>query len=180
MAFSKQKKVAFKGDGIIIFQDVAQAVQAEKILKKAGYGVRLIAPPPQYRMGCDLSLEIDLAGQAAIEQLFKEKEASYVGIFPMMQGTAELCDVVKVTDFGQWTMVRAGNMKLTFDKMSGVIVNSSGGGCPDIPYLYVELVGKPLNTAPHPKDLGVTLCAVMMDKAFEVCLELWKGKKKTS
>ena len=179
MVFSREKKIAFQGDGIIIFHDVAQAIQAEKIMKKAGYEVRLIAPPPQYRLGCDLSLEIDLAGQAGIERLFKEKGAGYVGIFPMMQGTAELSDVIKVTDFGQWTMVRAGNMKLTFDKESGVIVNSSGGGCPDIPYLYAEMVDKPLNKAPRPKDLGVTLCAVMLDKAFEVCLDLWRGSRKS-
>ncbi len=178
MVFSKGKGTGFKGDGIIIFQDVAQAVHGEKIMKKAGYEVRLIAPPPQYRAGCDLSLEIDLAQASAIEQLLREKGAQYVGIFPMMKGTAELSDVIKITDFGQWTMVRAGNMKVTFDKTSGVIVNSSGGGCPDIPYLYAELVDKPLNKAPRPKDIGVTLCAVMMDKAFEVCLDLWKGSKK--
>ena len=178
MVISKKSDIGFKGDGIIIFQDVAQAVQGEKILKKAGHEVRLIAPPPQYRVGCDLSLEIDLHNAAAIEQLFKEKGAGYVGIFPMMTGTAELCDVIKVTDFGQWTMVRAGNMKLTFEKATGIIVNSSVGGCPDIPYLYVELVDKSLNKAPRPKDIGVTLCAVMMDKAFEVCLDLWKGGKK--
>jgi len=177
MAFLKQNKIAFQGDGIIIFQDVAQAIKAEKIMKKAGYEVRLIAPPPQYRLGCDLSLEIDLAGQAGIERLFKEKGAGYVGIFPMMKDTAELSDVVKVTDFGQWTMVRAGNMKLTFDKKSGIIVNSSGGGCPDIPYLYAEMVGKLLTKAPRPKDRGVTLCAVMLDKAYEVCLDLWRGKR---
>ena len=178
MAFLKEKKIAFKGDGIIIFQDVAQAIQAEKLLRKAGYELRLIAPPPQYRMGCDLSLEISLAGQAGIERLFKEKGAGYVGIFPMMKGTAELCDIVKVTDFGQWTMVRAGNMKLTFDKDSGIIVNSSGGGCPDIPYLYAELVDKLLTEAPRPKDRGVTLCAVMLDKAYEVCLGLWRESRK--
>lgn len=178
MAFSKKRKIAFKGDGIIIFQDVAQAIQGEKIMRKAGYEVRLIAPPPEYRMGCDLSLEINLAGQAGIEQLFREKGAGYVGIFPMMKDTAELSDIVKVTDFGQWTMVRAGNMKLTFDKNSGIIVNSSGGGCPDIPYLYAEMVDKLLTKAPRPKDRGVTLCAVMLDKAYEVCLDLWRGSGK--
>jgi hypothetical protein len=178
MAFLRQKQVAFKGDGIIIFQDVAQAIRAEKLMKRDGYDVRLIAPPPEYRMGCDLSLEIDLARQASIEQLLKEKDATYVGIFPMMKGTAELCDIIKVTDFGQWTMVRAGNMKLAFDKSSGIIVNSSGGGCPDIPYLYAELVDKPLTEAPRPKDRGSTLCAVMLDRAFEVCLGLWQGSRK--
>src|ERR1035437_3871571 len=104
MVFSKGKEIGFKGDGIIIFQDVAQAIQGEKIMKKAGYEVRLIAPPPQYRAGCDLSLEIDLAQAAVMEQLLREKGALYVGIFPMMKGTAELSDVIKITDFGQWTM----------------------------------------------------------------------------
>jgi len=178
MAFLRQKKVAFKGDGIIIFQDVAQALQAEKIMRKVGYETRLIAPPPELRMGCDLSLEINLAGQAGIEQLLKEKGTAYVGIFPMMKGTAELNDIIKITDFGQWTMVKSGNMKLAFDNESGIIVNSSGGGCPDIPYLYAELVDKLLTEAPRPKDRGSTLCAVMLDKAFEVSLSLWQGSRK--
>jgi hypothetical protein len=32
-------------------------------------------------------------------------------------------------------MIRAANMKLTVDKDTMVIVNISGGGCPDVPYL---------------------------------------------
>ena len=169
------KKVAFKGDGIIIFQDVPQAIQAEKIVRGAGHGVKLIAPPPELRIGCDLALEINLVERAVMERLFKEKGAPYVGIFPIMKGTAELCEIVKVTDFGQWTMVKAGNMKLTFDNNSGIIVNISGGGCPDIPYLHVEMVDKLLSEAPLPKDLGFTLCAVMLNRAFEECLSLWNG-----
>jgi hypothetical protein len=126
-------------------------------------------------MGCDLALEINLVERAVMERLFKEKGAPYVGIFPIMKGTAELCEIVKVTDFGQWTMVKAGNMKLTFDKGSGIIVNISGGGCPDIPYLHVEMVDKLLSEAPLPKDLGFTLCAVMLNRAYEECLSLWNG-----
>ena len=178
MVFTKDNNTVFKGDGIIIFQDVAQAIKGEKIIKNAGFGARLIAPPPQYRMGCDLSLEIDITKQSEIEQLFQAGGTGYVGIFPMMPDTAELSDIVKVTDFGQWTMVRAGNMKLTFDKESGIIVNSSGGGCPDIPYLYTKMVDKRLVKAPRPKELGVTLCAVMLDKAYQVCLDLWRESKK--
>ena len=174
MVFGK-KKVSFKGDGIIIFQEVPETIQAEKIVKGAGHEVKLIAPPPEFRMGCDLALEINLVERAGIERLLKEKDAAYIDIFPLMKGTAELCEIVKVTDYGQWTMVKAGNMKLTFDKGSGIIVNISGGGCPDIPYLHVELIDKPLTEVPLPKDLGFTLCAVMLNRAYEECLSLWNG-----
>ncbi|MFH1663187.1 MAG: DUF3343 domain-containing protein [Chloroflexota bacterium] len=174
MAF-KKKGIAFKGDGIVIFQGVSHAIEAEKLIKGADYEIKLIAPPPELRMGCDLALEINLVESAGIERLLKEKDAAFVGIFPLMKGTADMCEIVKITDYGQWTMVKAGNMKISFDKGSGIIVNISGGGCPDIPYLNVELVDKLLTEAPKPKDLGFTLCAVMLDLALEECLNLWNG-----
>jgi hypothetical protein len=173
-----KKDIAFKGDGIIIFPDVAHAIRGEKILKGAGYQIRLIAPPPELRMGCDLALEINLVEKHGIEKLLKEKDAGSIGIYPLMKGTADLCEIVKITDYGQWTMVKAGNMKISFDKRSGMIVNISGGGCPDIPYLNVELVDKHLTNSPKPRDLGFTLCAVMLDRAFEECLNLWQGSNR--
>ncbi|MEI3479685.1 MAG: hypothetical protein V8Q84_12080 [Bilophila sp.] len=38
-------------------------------------------------------------------------------------------------------MVRAANMKITVERASGTIVNVSGGGCPDVPYLAALLTG---------------------------------------
>ena len=172
-----EKSVAFKGDGIVIFNDTSQAITAEKVIKGAGYQIKLIAPPPEMRMGCDLALEINLVERPGIERLLKEKDAYYVNIFPLMKGTAPLCEIIKITDYGQWTMVKAGNMKMAFDKDSGIIVNISGGGCPDIPYLHAEMVDKKLTEAPRPKELGYTLCAVMLDLALEECLNLWDGSK---
>lgn len=173
--FLGKKTTAFKGDGIIILQDVAQAIQAEKAIKGAGYETRLIAPPPEFRMGCDLALEINLVEKPVIERILEKEDAHYVKILPITKGTAELCEILKVTDYGRWTMVKAGNMKITFANDSGIIVNISGGGCPDIPYLNVELVDKLLTEAPAPKELGFTLCAVMLDRAFDECLRLWNG-----
>ena len=86
----------------------------------------------------------------------------------------KLLEIIKVTDFDRWIMVKAANMKLSFDKESGAIVNTSGGGCPDIPYLHVEMIGKTLSEAPQPKEMGYTLCARMLDIAFEKSRELWK------
>ena len=48
----------FKGDAIITFNDVPLAIKAEKALKAAGFEERLVAPPPQFRLGCALGLEI--------------------------------------------------------------------------------------------------------------------------
>jgi hypothetical protein len=175
----QQQKAKFEGGGLILFQEVPHAMAAEKVLKSLGYTVKLVAPPPQLRKGCDLAVEINLVEQPGIERVLRENDLAYVGIDPIRVKTAPLLDIVKVTDFGDWIMVKAGNMKITYEKASGVIVNVSGGGCPDIPYLHAELIDKRLDEAPRPKDLGFTLCALNLDRAFDECLTLYlKGNKK--
>jgi hypothetical protein len=176
MAFlKKQNKVKFEGGGLVLFDEVQHAMLAEKALKSAGYIVKLVAPPPELRKGCDLAVEINLFEQPGIERVLREKDMAYISIDPIRIKTAPLLDVVKVTDFGEWIMVKAGNMKITYEKSSGVIVNISGGGCPDIPYLHAELIDKKLGEAKRPKDLGFTLCALNLDRAFDECLSLYSG-----
>lgn len=176
MAFLRQKKQpAFKGSGLVIFADVQEALKAEKVLKAADYGVRLVAPPAALRKGCDLAVEMNLVERFGIERLFREQDVAHVDIVPVDAASSELLDIVKVTDYGQWVMVTAGNMKLTFNKETGLIVNTSGGGCPDIPYLHAELVDRRLDEAPDPKAIGFTLCALMLHRALQECLLLWNG-----
>ncbi len=175
MASQRRRKPSFEGDGLVLFLDVHDAMMAEKVLNEAEYANKLVAPPPQLRKGCDLAVEVNLAEQPSIERLLEQEEVAYVSVIPLKVGTSELLEIVKVTDFGDWTMVRAGNMKLTFDKRSGNIVNTSGGGCPDIPHLHAEMTGKRLTEAPRPRDIGFTLCALMLDRALEECLALWQG-----
>ena len=176
MSFFK-KKPSLAGDGLVLFMDVHDAMQAEKVLSRAGYLVKLVAPPPELRKGCDLAVAINLVEQPGIERVLKEKEVGYVRVTPLKAGTEGILEIVKVTDFDDWTMVKAANMKLTFDKKSGIIVNTSGGGCPDIPQLHAELIDKTLTEAPKPRDVGFTLCALMLDRALEECLRLWQGGK---
>lgn len=165
--FKRQTKIQFEGGGLVLFQEVQQAISGEKVLKAAGYSVRLVAPPPELRKGCDLAVEINLVEQPGILRLFEQKDVAYISIDPLKIDTSELLQIVSVTDYGKWLMVKAGNMKLTYDKETGVIVNISGGGCPDIPYLHIELMDKPVEEAPKPKDIGFTLCALMLDRALE-------------
>lgn len=176
MPFRKHKqKRSFEGGGLVLFVNVQDAMKAERVLKNASYLVKLVAPPPELRKGCDLAVEINLIEQPGIERLLNQKDVPYVSIVPLKVGSSELLQIVKVTDFGRWVMVTAGNMKLTFDKDNGVIVNTSGGGCPDIPYLHAELIGKRIAEAPLPRDIGFTLCALMLDRALKECLVLWQG-----
>ena len=169
------QKVKFEGGGLVLFQEVQHAMIAEKALKAAGYIVKLVAPPPELRKGCDLAVEINLVEQPGVERVLIEKDLAYVSIDPLKIKTSPLLEVVKVTDFGEWVMVKAGNMKITCEKSSGVIVNVSGGGCPDIPYLHAELIGKRLDEAPNPKELGFTLCALNLERAFDECVSLFSG-----
>lgn len=73
-------------------------------------------------------------------------------------------------DFGEYLMVRAANMKITIGKKDMKIVDISGGGCPDVPYLAQEMIGKKLTDAPRPRDLGHTLCAYALELAYEELL----------
>ena len=176
MVFGIKKRARFDGEGLFLFEKVEDAIKAEKVLKTADYMVRLVAPPPALRKGCDLAVEVNLIEQIGIERLFEQKDVDYIEVVPL-KGDGDLLKIVKVTDFGQAVMVKAGNMKLTFDRETGVILNASGGGCPDIPYLHAELIGKKLTDAPRPKEIGFTLCALMMDRAFVECLDLWRNGK---
>jgi len=176
MAFLRRKqKASLEGGGLVVFRDVQEAMKAERVVKEADYAVKLVAPPPELRKGCDLALEVNLVEQLGLERLFKEKDIEYVDITPLKLETSELLDIVKVTDFGDWVMVKAGNMKITFDKNDGMIVNTSGGGCPDIPHLHAEMIGMRLTEAPRPRDIGFTLCALMLDRALEECIDIWQG-----
>jgi hypothetical protein len=170
-----KKSASFEGGGLVLFREVPHAISAEKVLKATGYRARLVAPPPELRKGCDLAVEINLVEQPGIERLFNGKQVDYISIDPLKVGTSGLLEIVKRTDFGNWLMVKAGNMKLTFHKKTGVIVNVSGGGCPDIPYLHAALIDKQLTEAPRPRDIGFTLCSLMLDRALEESLALWKG-----
>jgi hypothetical protein len=179
MSILNKKKRAFAGGGLLLFSEVQEAMKAESVLKKAEYQVRLVAPPPELRRGCDLAVEINLVEQPGIERLLKQQDVDYVEIRPLKGSDAEILEIVTVTDFGEWIMAKAANMKLTYEKSTGIIVNTSGGGCPDIPYMHAKLLDKRVDEAPRPRELGYTLCALMLDRALDESLNLYgRGEDK--
>ena len=73
----------FKGDAVLTFPAVSLAVQGQKVLKSAGFKVKLVAPPPQLGMGCDLCVEILLQDKNEIENTLKENGITVSRVLPV-------------------------------------------------------------------------------------------------
>ncbi|QTA89398.1 DUF3343 domain-containing protein [Desulfonema magnum] len=153
--------------GILVFENTSEVIRAENILKKEGWDIRVMGPPPEIRNGCDLVIEFPLIEELNILRLLRKTGPYPLETVPVNSPLLQPVDIFQVKDFGQYLMVRAANMKLTIDKETQVIVNISGGGCPDVPYLAWQMVGIPLSQAPAPRDIGHTLCGYALQLACE-------------
>lgn len=154
------------GEAFLVFANTGEVMQGESVLRSASVPVRVMAPPPALRTGCDMVLVVPLQQLLAAERFLRD-----AGIAPLQSAPAgaDLLEPVSLfqhKDFGGFLMVRAANMKLTVAKESGRIVNVSGGGCPDVPYLAARLIGKTIYGTDRPRDFGSTLCGYALELAF--------------
>ena len=153
--------------GLLVFDNTSEVIRAERILQDEGWDIRVMGPPPEIQTGCDLVVEFPLIEGLNILRHLEANDSSPLDLVPVTGPLLNPVDLYQVKDFGEYLMVRAANMKLTVDKKSGVIVNVSGGGCPDVPYLAVEMIGMTLEEAPAPRDIGHTLCGYALDLAYQ-------------
>ena len=158
---------ASAGRGIMVFDNTSEVIRAENVLKQNGWRIRVKGPPPEIRTGCDLVIEFPLIEELNIYRLLKDAGVPPVETVPVSGPLLEPVSIFFTKDFGDFFMVRAANMKITIDKASGIIVNISGGGCPDVPFLAREMVGKAMDTAPSPRSIGHTLCGYALELACE-------------
>lgn len=172
--FSEQEKKEKSSleKGILIFENTSEVIKAEKILKENQFKIRVIGPPPSVRKGCDLAIEIFIIELLGILEILKKFKLEPLDFFPLTDETLKPVNLFHIKDFGNYLMVRAANMKLTVHKNSLEIVNISGGGCPDVPYLASKLVGRKLNETLEPRDLGHTLCGYALQLAYEKAKEI--------
>jgi hypothetical protein len=155
------------GAGILVFASTSEVIRAEKVLKAEGWSIRVMGPPPEIQTGCDLVIEFPLVEKLRVLRTLEDAKLSPLQVVPVNSPLLQPVSLFQVKDFGAYLMVRAANMKLTIDKANKRIVNVSGGGCPDVPYLAQEMVGRTLETAPLPRDIGHTLCGYALQLAFE-------------
>jgi hypothetical protein len=169
----KKRKKSVKSDqdrGILVFEHTSEVIRAESVLKASGWEIRVMGPPPEIQTGCDLVIEFPLIEELNILRTLQKAGIDQKDTVPVSGPLLKPVDLFQIKDFGQYLMVRAANMKLTVEKESLNIVNVSGGGCPDVPYLAQEMVGKPLFSAPNPRQIGHTLCGYALQLAYEEIL----------
>ena len=169
----KKNRKAESGEvtrGLLVFAHPTTVIAVEELLKDEGYDIRVVSPPPAYRTGCDLSVEFPLAHEATITALLNQVRLTPLDVVPIDGKGMEPLQFVRKKTFGKYLMVRAANMKMTVDRETMTIVNISGGGCPDVPYLATELIGKSLSEAPNPGEVGFSLCAYSLNTAREELL----------
>ena len=153
--------------GILVFENTSEVIQAETVLKKAGWSVRVMGPPAEIQSGCDLVIEFPLIEELNIVRKLQLADVPPLKVVPVTAPLLTPLDLFHTKDYGAYLMVRAANMKITIAKETLTIVNISGGGCPDVPYLAQEMIGKTLDEAPRPRDLGHTLCGYALELAYE-------------
>ena len=153
--------------GILVFENTSEVIRAESVLKADGWEIRVMGPPPDIRTGCDLVIEFPLIEKLHILRKLDETRLKPMQMVPVSNPLLEPVDLFHIKDFGRHMMVRTANMKLTVDKETLVIVNISGGGCPDVPYLASEMIGKHLVDAPSPRSIGHTLCGYALQLAYD-------------
>ncbi len=153
--------------GILVFENTSEVIQAENVLKSRGWAVKVMGPPPGIQSGCDLVIQFPLIENLSLMRVLTEAGIPPLEMVPVTDPLLKPVDLFHTKDFGDYLMIRAANMKLTIDKQTKIIVNISGGGCPDVPYLAREMVGKPLDSAPRPGKIGHTLCGYALELAYE-------------
>lgn len=150
-----------------MFENTSEVIRAENALKAKGWQVRVMGPPPEIRSGCDLVIEFPLIEELNILRTLHKAGIPPLETVPVNSPLLHPVNLFQTTDFGRYLMIRAANMKLTVDKQTLSIVNVSGGGCPDVPYLAWQMVGKSLYETPSPREIGHTLCGYALELAYE-------------
>ena len=168
---SETKEVKSEKDsvtrGLLVFAHPTTVISVEELLRDEGYEIRVVSPPPAYRTGCDLSVEIPLSAEAAITELLNMAGLSPIDVVPITCKGMEPIQFVRKKTYGKYLMIRAANMKMTVDQETKTIVNISGGGCPDVPYLATSMIGMTLKEAPDPGEVGFSLCAYSLNTSRE-------------
>ncbi len=153
--------------GLLVFAHTGEVIRAERALRGAGFTVEVKGPPPRLRTGCDMVVVFPLLSQAAVLKRLKLADIEPEQVVSAHDVLLEPVSLFQTKRLGRWLMVRAANMKITIDTADERIVNISGGGCPDVPWLAQNLCCLRLSEAPEPLRLGQTLCCYSLQKAFE-------------
>ncbi len=114
--------------GILLYGTVQEVIVVNKWLASQGFKVRLVAPPPEVRVGCDLAIEFELIEQETIEMALKQERKTPQKMISTKEMLPDILKRSLIIEIDGYLMCKAGNMKITVDKPLHTIVNISGGG----------------------------------------------------
>lgn len=174
LARPRTNTAAGQGQGLLVFEHTGEVIQAERVLQGAGLAATVMGPPPGLRTGCDMVVVFDLVAEPRVRAALEEARLRPTQVAPVNDPLLEPVSLFQIRDYGEWYMVRAANMKITVARADGRIVNVSGGGCPDVPWLASLLVGQRIDEALEPRVNGRTLCSYALQRAFEEARRLWR------
>ncbi|HDQ41176.1 MAG TPA: DUF3343 domain-containing protein [Desulfonatronum sp.] len=172
---STTPKSGLSEKGLLLYHSTGEVIRAESLLKEAGLEVAVKGPPPDLRQGCDMVIEFPLLQEMRVREILAGHNLPPLRVAVAQDHVLEPVSLYHVKEFGDFLMVRAANMKITVDRRDQRIVNVSGGGCPDVPYLAEMLVGKRLHQAVEPRTMGQTLCGYALQLAFEEMIRRCPG-----
>lgn len=164
---SKERPISDRECGFLTFTDIKDVFKSADLLKASGYAITIKAKPETVDKGCELVVEFPSILGLAVLRLLQDNELKPLDTAFVNYAGAEPASILTTKDFDPYIIVRASSVKLVVDKRNHEIVNVSGGGCPDVPYLSARLVGKKLWEAPEPRSIGSTLCGYSLQLAFD-------------
>lgn len=164
--FFKKKEV--KPVGLLLYSNIQDVICSHSVLQKEGLGVSLVPPPADIAIGCDLAIQLNPAEVEMAKSIMKKGailpgQLYYVGC--SIKPIENLAQIIEIEP--GYIMSKCNNIKVTIDKENKEIVNLSGGGCPDVPYVAHELIGRSLDNCPEPIEIGSTLCTYMVQLAID-------------
>lgn len=161
--------------GFMAFSHTGQVVAARKALLEAGLNPQIKAPPPSLREGCDMVLEFPAELEAVYLAVLEEKKIRPLQVMAIDGPLTTPESLLKRSYFPEHYMVAAANMKITVESGSGRVVNISGGGCPDVPYLASLLSGKIVTEIEKPDELSRSLCSFSLAQATVEAARIFKS-----
>ena len=162
------KKTAGKQWGLLLYSNIQDIICTHTALQREGLGVTLVPPPLEIAIGCDLAIQFNLNEEELLKGLIHRGLILPGQLYSVAEPVKAVENLTRITEIAPgFLMANCHNIKVTVDQANHEIVNISGGGCPDIPFVAHRLIGLTLEDCPEPIEIGFSLCTYMVQLALD-------------
>ena len=97
---NKKDRKALADRGILVFENTSDVIQAENVLKRSGWSVKVMGPPPEIQTGCDLVIEFPLVEELNILRELDNAHIQPLSVVPVTAPLLEPVNLLHTKDFG--------------------------------------------------------------------------------